>query len=48
MSQYERAHKRFEFNEQLRTIVLDGLELPDRPEHIDFDQPLFEIGRAQV
>lgn len=44
MSQYERAHKRFEFNKQLRTIVLDGLELPDRPEHIDFDQPLFGRG----
>lgn len=43
-SQRDAAARRFELNTRLRASLLEGLELPDPPEHIDFDEPLFGRG----
>lgn len=44
MSQFEQAVTRFELNSRIRELLLEGLDLPDKPEHVDFDQPLFGRG----
>ena len=44
MSQYEKAIERFELNTRLRTLLLEGLDLPDAANQVDFDQPLFGRG----
>ncbi|RRJ87586.1 acyl carrier protein [Gulosibacter macacae] len=44
MSQFEKATERFELNSRLRALLLEGLDLPDAPEQVDFDQPLFGRG----
>ncbi|MGO1384879.1 MAG: phosphopantetheine-binding protein [Arachnia sp.] len=44
MSQQEAATQRFELNTRLRELLLEGLDLPDQPQHVDFDQPLFGRG----
>lgn len=42
--QHATAIARFELNVRLRALLLEGLDLPDTPERVDFDQPLFGRG----
>ncbi|WP_027587493.1 MULTISPECIES: phosphopantetheine-binding protein [Acidipropionibacterium] len=42
--QLDAATRRFELNTSLRSLLLSGLDLPDDPEHVDFDEPLFGRG----
>ncbi len=42
--QLDAATRRFDLNTSLRSLLLAGLDLPDSPEHVDFDEPLFGRG----
>lgn len=44
MTQFDKATERFELNQRLRALLIEGLDLPDAPEQVDFDQPLFGRG----
>ena len=44
MTPHELAQQRLELNIRLRELLLEGLDLPNEPEHVDFDQPLFGRG----
>jgi len=38
------AQERFDLLARLRSLLIEGLELPDNPDLVDFDTPLFGRG----
>ncbi|MCL2482233.1 MAG: phosphopantetheine-binding protein [Propionibacteriaceae bacterium] len=44
MSIKEKAQERFDVSTRIRARLIEGLELPDNPELVDFDTPL--VGRG--